>query len=58
MTREMNDLVRIEYPRRLKLVAKSRFCADNFIKGVNTWVVSVIRYNDGIVDWTDKECSV
>ena len=54
-TREMKELVKKEYLRRVKAVAKSRLYAGNLIKGINAWAVSVARYSAGILEWTDKE---
>ena len=54
-TREMKELVKKEYLRRVKAVAKSRLYAGNLIKEINAWAVSVVRYSAGILEWTDKE---
>ena len=54
-TREMKELVKKEYFRRVKAVAKSKLYAGNLIKGVNAWAVSVVRYSAGVLEWTVKE---
>ena len=54
-TREMKELVRKEYLRRVKLVAESKLYAGNLVRAVNVWAVSVVRYTAGILDWTEKE---
>ena len=55
LTKEMKEMVRNEYLRRVKLVARSRLYAGNLIKAVNTWAVSVVRYTAGVLEWTKKE---
>ena len=42
--REMKDIFRTEYLRRFKLVMKSQLNGKNKIKAANTWVVSLMRY--------------
>ena len=54
-TTEMKELVKKEYLRRVKAVAKSKLYAGNLIKGVNAWAVSVVRYSAGVLEWTVKE---
>ena len=54
-TKEMKELVRKEYLRRVKLVAGSWLYGGNLIQSVNTWAVSVVRYTAGILEWTEKE---
>lgn len=54
-TKEMKEIVRKEYLRRVKLVAKSKLYAGNMMRAVNTWAVSVVRYTAGILDWSDAE---
>ena len=54
-TKEMKEIVRKEYLRRVKLVAKSKLYAGNMLQAVNTWAVSVVRYTAGILNWYDAE---
>ena len=54
-TKEMKDLVRKEYLRRVKLVAGSWLLGGNMVRAVNTWAVSVVRYTAGILEWNDSE---
>lgn len=54
-TKEMKDLVRKEYMRRVKLVAGSWLYGGNLMRSVNTWAVSVVRYTAGILEWTEAE---
>ncbi len=46
-TKEMKELVRKEYLRRVRRVARSRLYAGNLITAVNVWAVSVVRYTAG-----------
>ena len=41
-----------EYLRRTKLIIKSRLNGGNKIIAINTWGVSLMRYDAGIVKWT------
>jgi hypothetical protein len=50
--REMKEKVRVEYLRRVKLLAKSELYAGNMVKGINAWAIGVVRYSAGILDWT------
>ena len=54
-TREMKEMVRKEYLRRVKLVAGSKLYAGNLVSAVNVWAVSVVRYTAGILEWNDGE---
>ena len=54
-TKEMKDLIRGEYMRRVKLVARSKLYAGNLVKALNVWAVSVVRYTAGVLDWTKRE---
>ena len=47
--REMKDIFRIEYLRRLKLVMKSQLNCKNKVKAGNTWAVSLMRYGAGTI---------
>ena len=53
--REMKEMVRKEYLRRVKLLSKSKLYAGNLVRGINAWAVGVIRYSAGILDWTCHE---
>ena len=44
-----------EYLRRTKLIVKSRLNGGNKIIAINTWGVSLMRYDAGIVKWTKSE---
>ena len=53
--KEMKEQFQKEYMRRLKAVLKSKLNERNKILGVNTWAVSVLRYDAGIVKWNEDE---
>ena len=44
-----------EYIRRLRNVLKSKLNGGNLVHGVNTWVVSLIRYSAAFVSWRKSE---
>ena len=44
-----------EYLRRVRKVAQSKLNGGNLIRAINTWVVSLVRYSGGIVDWKKQE---
>ena len=51
----MKSNTKIEYFRRLKKVLKSKLNGKNVIMAINTWVVLVLRYEAGIINWTKAE---
>jgi hypothetical protein len=51
----MKEKIRVEYLRRVKLLAKSKLYAGHLVAGVNAWAVGVVRYSAGILDWTKKD---
>ena len=44
-----------EYTNRIRKILKSKLNGGNTIQAINNWVVPVIRYTTGIVDWTIAE---
>ena len=52
---KMKGKVTLEYIRRVKKLCRSKLNGGNLIDGFNTWVVVVVRYSAGIVDWTMEE---
>ena len=44
-----------EYIRRLRKVLKSKLNGGNLVHGVNTWVVSLLRYSAAFVTWRKSE---
>ena len=55
MNEEMKEIVRSEHLRRVKAVARSKLYARNLMTAINVWVVSVVRYSAGILNWTKME---
>ena len=47
--KDMNDILKYEYLRILKLVINSKLNGGNKIKAVNTWAVAVLRYGGGVI---------
>lgn len=47
--KDMNDFLKYEYLRILKLVINSKLNGGNKIKAVNTWAVAVLRYGVGVI---------
>ena len=44
-----------EYIRRIRKVLKSKLNGGNLVHGVNTWVVSLLRYSAAFVIWRKSE---
>ena len=53
--KEMKEKFSKEYLRRLRLILRSKLNGRNKIMAVNTWVVSVMRYDAGILKWNTDE---
>ena len=53
--KEMKELFRKEYLRRINLIMKSKLNGSNKILAANTWAVSLMRYGAGILRWTKSE---
>ena len=53
--KEMKELLRNEYFRKVRKMLKSGLNSGNVIQAINSRAVSVIRYGAGIVDWTKNE---
>ena len=45
----------IEYNKRVRKILKSKLNDGNIIKAINTWVVPVVKYIAGIINWTQAE---
>ena len=41
--------------RKLRKVLKSKLNGGNLVRGVNTWVVSLLRYSAAFVSWRKSE---
>ena len=51
----MKIKVTTEYKRRLRLILKSKLNGKNKIQAINTWVVALLRYGAGIINWKVDE---
>ena len=56
--KEVMDLFSKEYKHRLKLVLKSKLSGNNKIMAANIWVVAILRYSVGVVEWKTDELKV
>ena len=55
MEKEMKEVFRNEYLRRLRCILKSKLNGKNKIKGINSWAVSLLRYGGGLISWKKEE---
>ena len=37
------------------MLVETKLCSRIFIKGINTWVVSLVRYSGPFLKWTSEE---
>ena len=44
-----------EYLRRVRKVAESKLNGGNLVCAMNTWAVSLVRYEEGIIVWKEQE---
>ena len=51
----MKNKVAAEYKMRLRLILKSKSNGQNKIQAINTWVVTLLRYGTGIINWKVDE---
>ena len=52
---EMKEKIKKEYLRRTRKLLETKLCCGNFIKGINTWAVPLIRYSRPFLKWTREE---
>ena len=52
---QMKEKVKTEYLRRVRKVLETKLNGGNIIKGVHTWVVSLLRYSAAFIDWNCTE---
>ena len=52
---EMMTTFQKEYLRRARLIMQSKLNGRNKIKAINTWAVSLVRYEAGIIMWKKTE---
>ena len=50
---QMKRKIRKEYLRRVRKVAQSKLNGGNLIRAMNTWAVSLVRYEEGIIIWKE-----
>ena len=53
--KRMKEIVKEEYLRRVKAVARSKLYSRNLMTTINVWDVSVVRYSGGVIEWTKAE---
>ena len=52
---EMKEKIKKEYLRRARKFFKTKLYSRNLIKGINTWVVPLVRYSGPFLKWTREE---
>ena len=52
---EMKEKIKKEYLRRSRKLLGKKLCSRNLIKGINTWVVPLVRYSGPFLKWTREE---
>ena len=52
---EKKDKVTKEYKRRVRKILETKLNAGNFIKSINIWAVSLLRYSATFLSWTKFE---
>ena len=52
---EMKEKIKKEYLRITRKLLETKLCSRNFIKGINTWAVHLVRYSGPFFKWTKDE---
>ena len=52
---ERKEKIRKDYLRRTEKLLETKFCRRNFIEGINTWVIPLVRYSGPLQIWTKEE---
>ena len=52
---EMKDKIRKEYLKTTRKLLETKLSSRNFIKGINTWAVPLVRYPGPFLKWTRDE---
>ena len=52
---EIKETIKILYLRRTSKLLETKLYNRNFIKGINTWAVSLVRYLETSLKWTWEE---
>ena len=55
---EMKIKITAEYKRRLRLTLISKLNGKNKIQVINTWVVALLRYGAGVINWKVDELKI
>ena len=55
MRKKMKEKIKQGYLMRAKLLVRSTLCGGNLMRVINAWAIGVVRYNAGILDWSDRE---
>ena len=51
----MKEKIQKEYLRRTRKLLKTKLSCRNLIKGINTWIVPLVRYSGPFLKWTRDE---
>ena len=49
---KMKDKIQKEYLRKTKKLLENKLSSRNLIKGINTWVVPLVKYSGPFLKWT------
>ena len=52
---QMKNTIQKEYLRRTRKLLETKLSSRNLIKGINTWVVPLVRYSGPFFKWTREE---
>ena len=52
---EMKNKIQKVYLRRTRKLLETKLSSRNFIKGINTWAVPLVRYSGPFLKWTSEE---
>ena len=52
---EIKNKIQKEFLRRIRKLLETKLSSRNFIKGINTWAVSLVRYSCPFLKWTREE---
>ena len=51
---EMEEKIKKESLRRTRKLLKTKLYSRNLIKGINTWAVPLVRYQEPFLNWTEE----
>ena len=52
--KEMKEKIKKEYFRRTRKLLETKLSSWSFIKGINTWSVTLLRYSGLFLKWPEK----